>query len=231
MGVSDCRYPVSVLQASQRIPANFLEDNRNLTRTQFAKQLKRKTYKHFHYEQHKEKYKEYKRKYRKNNKEKISLYNKEYRKKYYLRNKEKYKEFIRKFRQTEKGKLSLRNMDIARRSKEKKGGKLTIKTIRLVYEDNIKKYGTLTCEYCKNPIEFGKDTLEHKMPLSRGGTNNYENLCIVCRHCNSSKQSKTVEEFMQWRIKNYDCSPAGVVRSSFHLQGLFLFEKGGEIDD
>lgn len=74
-------------------------------------------------------------------------------------------------------------------------GELTIKTIQLVYEDNIKKYGTLTCEYCKNPIEFGKDTLDHKTPLSRNGTNDYENLCIACGRCNRRKNTKTVEEF------------------------------------
>ncbi len=77
----------------------------------------------------------------------------------------------------------------------KGGGEITTKTIQLVYEDNIKKYGTLTCIYCTNPIEFGKDTLEHKQPLSKGGTNEYYNLGIACRSCNSSKGNKTEYEF------------------------------------
>jgi 5-methylcytosine-specific restriction endonuclease McrA len=82
-----------------------------------------------------------------------------------------------------------------RRALIRGGGPLTIKIIQMVYEDNIKKYGTLTCIYCLLPIVFGKDTLEHKHPLSRGGTNEYSNLAIACRSCNSSKRDKTIEEF------------------------------------
>jgi 5-methylcytosine-specific restriction endonuclease McrA len=78
---------------------------------------------------------------------------------------------------------------------EKGGGELTIQTIQRVYEDNIKKYGVLTCVYCLKPIEFGKDTLEHKIPLIRGGTNLYENLAIACFRCNPSKGDKLIEEW------------------------------------
>ena len=77
----------------------------------------------------------------------------------------------------------------------RKGGKLSIKTIQLVYEDNIKKYGTLTCIYCLKPIQFGQDTLEHKQPLSRNGTNKYKNLAIACYSCNSRKNNKTEKEY------------------------------------
>ena len=81
----------------------------------------------------------------------------------------------------------------------KGGGKLTIKTIQLVYEDNIKKYGTLTCYLCEKAIPFGKDHLEHKTPLSRGGTNEYNNLGVACQKCNWSKNNKTVEEYNERR--------------------------------
>lgn len=72
---------------------------------------------------------------------------------------------------------------------------LTLRTLQQVYEDNIKKYGTLTCYLCFNPIEFKKDHLEHKQPLSRGGTNDYENLGIACSKCNLKKNNKTETEF------------------------------------
>ena len=78
---------------------------------------------------------------------------------------------------------------------KKGGGKLLISTIQLVYEDNIKKYCTLTCYLCLMPIEFGKDHLEHKVPLSRGGTNEYNNLAIACQKCNLSKGKKTYKEY------------------------------------
>jgi len=69
--------------------------------------------------------------------------------------------------------------------------------IQQVYEDNIKKYGTLTCYLCLKAIEFRKDHLEHKTPLSRGGTNAIENLDIACQHCNNTKHTKTEAEFRE----------------------------------
>jgi len=84
---------------------------------------------------------------------------------------------------------------------KKMAGELTTKTIQLVYEDNIKKYGTLTCYLCLSPIEMQKEHLEHKNPLSRGGTNDYENLGIACSHCNRSKRNKTVAEYLGYLNK------------------------------
>ena len=75
------------------------------------------------------------------------------------------------------------------------GGELSIKTIQQVYEDNIKKYGTLTCYLCLEPIQFGKDHLEHKTPLSRGGTNARRNLDVACQRCNCKKHNKTEAEY------------------------------------
>ena len=37
-------------------------------------------------------------------------------------------------------------------------------------------------------------TIEHLVPLSRGGTNAYDNLLIACCGCNSMKWSKLYEE-------------------------------------
>jgi 5-methylcytosine-specific restriction endonuclease McrA len=82
-----------------------------------------------------------------------------------------------------------------RKSLEAAGGLLDT-TIKLIYEDNIKRYGTLTCYLCLKPIPLGKDHLEHKTPLSRGGTNEYHNLGVACQHCNCSKHNKTEKEFM-----------------------------------
>lgn len=72
---------------------------------------------------------------------------------------------------------------------------LSISIIQQVYEDNIKKYGTLTCYLCEKPIEFGRDSLEHKIPISRGGTNERNNLDIACMKCNLEKNTKTEKEF------------------------------------
>lgn len=83
------------------------------------------------------------------------------------------------------------------------GGELSLKTIQTVYEDNIKKYGTLTCYLCEKPIEIGKDNLEHKTPLCRGGTNFYENLEVACAKCNNRKHAKTEQEFKDMLNKKH----------------------------
>lgn len=85
--------------------------------------------------------------------------------------------------------------DHTRKHREKLLGKLSLKTIQMVYEDNIKKYGTLTCYLCLEPIEFKQDSLEHKTPICRGGTHEYNNLAVAHRSCNSRKKEKTEEEY------------------------------------
>ena len=93
----------------------------------------------------------------------------------------------------QKGYRALKNK--ARKYRLMAGGELTSKTIQLVYEDNIKRFGTLTCYLCLKSIEFGMDSLEHKTPLFRGGNNEYSNLAIAHKLCNSKKSTKTLEEY------------------------------------
>ena len=76
---------------------------------------------------------------------------------------------------------------------------LTRSTVQRVYEENIKQHGTLRCAYCQIAIPFGEDNLEHKIPLSRGGTHAYENLTISCRVCNARKRQRTADEFLSSR--------------------------------
>ncbi len=87
----------------------------------------------------------------------------------------------------------------ADRIKRRKYGRPSMKTIQLVYEDNIKKYGTLTCYLCLKEIILGKEHLEHKTPLSREGSNLYDNLEVSCAKCNTSKGKKTLDEYLIWK--------------------------------
>jgi hypothetical protein len=49
------------------------------------------------------------------------------------------------------------------------------------------------CAYCGAQ---GQLTIDHVVPLSRGGDNNQENLAAACRPCNASKKDRTPAE---WR--------------------------------
>lgn len=52
------------------------------------------------------------------------------------------------------------------------------------------------CYYCVHPIPLRSSHLEHKHPVSRGGFDNEENLCVSCQTCNLRKGTKTVAEFL-----------------------------------
>ncbi len=49
------------------------------------------------------------------------------------------------------------------------------------------------CFYCHEAVPL---TIDHKIPLSRGGANSRENVVAACLPCNSRKNKKTVQE---WR--------------------------------
>ena len=63
----------------------------------------------------------------------------------------------------------------------------------------IARYGD-ECFYCGVTFtETGKRarTLDHMIPLSRGGTNHKINLVLCCSRCNGLKGDQTVEEFAE----------------------------------
>lgn len=54
-----------------------------------------------------------------------------------------------------------------------------------------------TCKYCGQV--GGLLEVDHIFPLSKGGTNEIDNLTTSCRRCNRQKKDKTVTEFLEWR--------------------------------
>lgn len=51
----------------------------------------------------------------------------------------------------------------------------------------IDRYGLVCCGICGMPIEFSECTLDHKIPLSKGGTNKLSNLQLAHLLCNQYK--------------------------------------------
>jgi 5-methylcytosine-specific restriction endonuclease McrA len=52
------------------------------------------------------------------------------------------------------------------------------------------------CAYCGISLYFIEQHIDHKTPISRGGSNYIENIAVTCASCNQSKHTKTAEEFM-----------------------------------
>lgn len=43
---------------------------------------------------------------------------------------------------------------------------------------------------------FGLEQIDHKIPVSKGGTNDPENLLISCAQCNNRKSARDYDEFI-----------------------------------
>jgi 5-methylcytosine-specific restriction endonuclease McrA len=60
-----------------------------------------------------------------------------------------------------------------------------------------------TCYYCKRycGVSTGlRGTVDHLIPLSRGGPDAIENLVYSCKPCNQTKGNKTPTEYEEWLV-------------------------------
>lgn len=51
------------------------------------------------------------------------------------------------------------------------------------------------CRYCQSTEDL---TLEHVVPLSRGGSHTRDNLDVACKTCNITKKNKTEQEYIEY---------------------------------
>lgn len=64
----------------------------------------------------------------------------------------------------------------------------------------IKENQNNKCVYCSIDIK-NKYTIDHVIPISRGGKHSIENIVISCPTCNFSKHTKTLQEWLEFNIK------------------------------
>ena len=67
---------------------------------------------------------------------------------------------------------------------------------RMCKADIIARDGAI-CYLCDESFTYDDLTIEHVIPLSRGGTHAPDNLRVACRPCNSSKGPKLLSEFLK----------------------------------
>lgn len=120
--------------------------------------------------------KEYKKQWQQKNAEKHRLYSKKYRLKY----PEKIKAYTVKWRIENPAKQKRKEL-VRRALKAKAVGNYSPKNLilKFVYYGN-------KCIYCNTTENL---TIEHKIPLSRGGTNWLANLAPACGSCNKAKKN------------------------------------------
>lgn len=60
----------------------------------------------------------------------------------------------------------------------------------------LKSLGT-DCPYCETQLTTENIGLDHKTPISRGGSNNPENIHLTCHKCNKRKGEMTDQRFTE----------------------------------
>lgn len=66
---------------------------------------------------------------------------------------------------------------------------------RVAKREKLQRQGG-RCLYCTEPLSVSKATVEHRKPLSRGGTDTADNIDAACRPCNKAKGRLTKREFL-----------------------------------
>lgn len=52
------------------------------------------------------------------------------------------------------------------------------------------------CYYCSKKFNSADLTMDHKVPLARGGVSSKNNIVVCCKTCNSKKQNKNSVDFL-----------------------------------
>lgn len=92
--------------------------------------------------------------------------------------------------QSEKGKLKFRAKTARRRAqKNASGGTYTTHDVEIQYRSQKG-----LCWWCGKPLDNDWH-IDHRIPLSRGGSNSARNIVIAHGHCNVTKHNKLPHEF------------------------------------
>lgn len=114
---------------------------------------------------------------------------KEYQREYYIKNTDHIKNRVRNWKQNNK--QQVRSINANRRAlKKRSGGTFNDKDIALQFSAQGK-----ICWWCDSPIELETCHIEHRVPISRGGTNWPDNIVLSCIRCNLSKGPKLPGEW------------------------------------
>lgn len=74
----------------------------------------------------------------------------------------------------------------------------TLSELKLI--EKVKEENT-TCYYCGDSLKSKGRTIDHKIPISRGGQTTLDNLVVSCKRCNEEKGMMNYEEYLSFLEK------------------------------
>lgn len=60
------------------------------------------------------------------------------------------------------------------------------------------RIATTSCHYCAKRLEKSQVTMDHVLPISRGGTSTKGNVVPACKDCNNQKKNLTPVEWLEY---------------------------------
>ena len=134
-----------------------------------------------YYQENKEEISKYDKKYNKAHKKEKSEYNK----KYTEEHREKKAEYDKEYNQTDKGRTAYRKSRQKRRAQKTENEHEDYD-----FEAICAKYGDICvgCGCADQPL-----TVDHVIPISKGGADAAHNIQPLCQSCNSHKGTKTID--------------------------------------
>lgn len=85
--------------------------------------------------------------------------------------------------------------------------------------DNLLKRDDFTCQYCGKHINRKTMTMDHVIPISKGGKKNWKNIVASCFGCNNKKSNKSLKD-SKMRLKKNPEIPSSLLLDSFEIKKI-----------
>jgi hypothetical protein len=191
----------------KEIHRQYRENNRERIRErskQYSRQYRsqnpervKESFKKWYYK-NREGEKERKKQYYFKNQELIKQYNsknREHRKEYLSKNPERIKAWRKQYAATHKVQILIKTN--RERARKKSNTVIQDETLIAAFYKNVRKARRIKCHWCKQYVKKSDRSIDHIIPLAKGGLHQAVNLCCACKRCNFSKQARLPQEITQ----------------------------------
>ena len=86
--------------------------------------------------------------------------------------------------------------DCALRRAQKRGARIGCRKAYAAFVGWARTEESIACHWCHEETKPGERHRDHIIPISRGGADSVENLCVACPTCNLKKGTRMPDEFV-----------------------------------